>query len=197
MVSRKGGIFQAEEHCEGTGQQCRNERQQTKWAEDTCRQGESAVLAAFLRKPFFFPHHQSLFLSLSLTVLPFPPPYFHLQCPFSCCFFFFFFIFPIGSFPLTLTLLCQSSSWERHFFCCFHTPLSPPVCHTLVPCPPPPGDLNVSGAVTTWKPRSLSPLCNGAPVLANFILATILINVTNRNSTVMSSRRDWWNNCVK
>lgn len=127
--------------------------------QETCRQGRSAVLTAFLSKPSFLPHHQPLFFSLSLTSLPFPPPYFPLQCPFSCCF-----LFPAGSFPLKLTLPCQSSSWKQHFSCCFHTPLLAPVCHPLVPCPPPLGDLNVSGAGTAWScvhpvPCATGPLC--------------------------------------
>lgn len=128
MASREGGTFQTDKHCEGIGQRAKmystSSRQNV---QVTHRQGGSAVLAAFLSKPFFFPHHQPLFFSLSHTVLPFPPPYFPLQCPFSCCF-----LFPVSTFPHKLTLPCQSSSWKRHFSCCIHTPLLASVCHPLV-----------------------------------------------------------------
>lgn len=127
-----------------------------------CRQGGAAELAAFLSKPSFFHQHQPLFCSLSLTAVPFPPPYFHLQSPFSYCF-----LFPVDSFPLKLTLPCQSSlnsSW-KHFSCCF--PTLAPVCHPLALWPPPPGHLNISGAETAWSCVH-PPLCNAALVLGKF-----------------------------
>lgn len=95
IASREGGTFQTEKHCEGIGQRakmCSTSSRQN--VQVTHRQGGSAVLAAFLSKPFFFPHHQPLFFSLSHTVLPFPPPYFPQQCPFSCCF-----LFPVSAIP--------------------------------------------------------------------------------------------------
>lgn len=86
--------------------------------------GRFAVLVAFLCKLVFFPHHQPHFFSLSLSVLPFPPPYFPLQCPFSCCL-----LFPVGSSWLRLTLPCQSSSWKQHSSAAF-TPLFRVLCVT-------------------------------------------------------------------
>lgn len=135
MVSREGGTLQTEKHCEWIVQRakmCSSSSRQN--GQGTGRQGGFAVLVAFLSKVVFFLHHQPLFFSLSLTVLPFPLPYFPLQCPFSCCL-----LFPVDSFWLRLTLPCQSSSWKQHSSCCFHTPLLGPLCHPLVPCPPPSG----------------------------------------------------------
>lgn len=64
--------------------------------------------------------------------------------------------------------------------------------YVLPPCPQ---SSSFRGLASFWgrdylELSSPSPLHNWAPVLANFILAALLINVTNRNSAVMSSRRD-------
>lgn len=134
-VRREGGTFR-QRNTVGkldSGQKCVAAAEKN--GQGTGRQGGFAVLVAFLHKLVFFPHHQPLFFSLSLTILPFPPPYFPPQCPFSCCL-----LFPVDLFWLRLILPCQSSSWKQHSFCCFHTPLLGPVCHPLVPSPPPLGD---------------------------------------------------------
>ena len=118
-------------------------QQQTKWAGDM-QAGRISSVGCLFEQTLLFSTPSTFVLQL-VPVLPFAPPCFPPQCRFSCCF-----IFPVGSFPLQLTLPCQSSSRKQHFSCCFHTSLLAAVCHPLVLCPSPPGDLNVSGAGTTW-----------------------------------------------
>lgn len=114
-MSREGGTLQTEKHREETGQRAKKcRRSSSKNEQGTGRQGGFAVLVAFLCKLVFLPHHQPHFFSLSLAVLPFPPPYFHLQCPFFCCL-----LFPVDSFWLRLALPCQSSSWKQQFSAAF------------------------------------------------------------------------------
>lgn len=96
-----------------------------------------------------------------------------------------------------LSSLCSAKALPgNNIFAAAFTAFSWLLCVTPLPC--------VLLLQSVWMPLGEGPpgavfsqsLSNMAPLLPNFILANILINVTKCSSTVMSSRRDWWNNCV-
>lgn len=102
--SREGSPFQTQKHREGIGQRAKmcSSSSIRQNGQETCRHRGSAVLAAFLSKPFIptinlCPSACHLLFYLSSTLLA-------VQCPFSCCF-----SVLVCSLTPKLTFPCQSS----------------------------------------------------------------------------------------
>lgn len=194
--ARKEAPF-IQRHSKGVGQRAKLCSSLTRWWKrlETCRQRSCCAVVFLCKLSFFF------FSPSSVSVL---------QLVTDCHTFSSTLLSPTMSLLLLLlsstavisthsqlSSLCSAKALPgNNIFAAAFTAFSWLLCVTPLPC--------VLLLQSVWMPLGEGPpgavfsqsLSNMAPLLPNFILANILINVTKCSSTVMSSRRDWWNNCV-